>query len=353
MTLRAHLEQWIHKQWAKRGLLSWLLRPLSWLTALYIHHKQRQPRQPLALSRPPIIVVGNIIVGGAGKTPVVLALCQHLKQQGWNPGIISRGYGVKIEGAPLVGQGQIEATIYGDEPSLLAQQSGAPIAVHPQRVQALQALLQHYPKIDVVIADDGLQHQALSRDIEIIVQDQRGIGNGLLLPAGPLREPPQRLRNADWLITQSTKALTHVQTPTPLDPERSVQMQLTPQLFEHLESGRLVCAKDWLKSYQNHHCAAVAAIGQPSRFFHMLKNFGLKLQNQIALADHSQIPASTFSQLPTDLILITAKDAVKCKQNTDSRVWVVHVKPDFTPSHWLHHVAQQLQQLRQKQANHP
>lgn len=345
MNLQASLEHWLHRQWAKRGLFSWLLRPLSGLSQLYIRHKQQQPRALLPTQRPPIIVVGNIIVGGAGKTPVVLALCKHLQQQGWTPGLISRGYGIKISGAPLVGQGQLEAQHYGDEPSLLAQQSGAPIAVHPQRVQALQALLSHYPRINVVIADDGLQHQALDRDLEIIVQDQRGVGNGLVLPAGPLREPPQRLQQADWLITQTTGmgALPH--TPHPTSPERCVQMQLRPHRFEHLTTRQTLDLADWLSQHSHKKCAAVAAIGQPQRFFHMLKNHGINLQNQSALPDHGQIPPSTFSGLPAELILITAKDAVKCSQNTDSRIWVVHVEPAFSPSGWLNDLTQQLQAL--------
>lgn len=345
MNLQASLEHWLHRQWAKRGLFSWLLRPLSALSQLYIRHKHQQPRATLPAPRPPIIVVGNIIVGGAGKTPVVLALCKHLQQQGWTPGLISRGYGTKISGAPLVGQGQLEAQHYGDEPSLLAQQSGAPIAVHPKRVQALQALLAHYPQVNVVIADDGLQHQALDRDLEIIVQDQRGVGNGLVLPAGPLREPPQRLQSADWLITQNTGNGASPQTPHPATPERCVQMQLQPCLFEQLATGHTLGLTEWLTHYQTKNCAAVAAIGQPQRFFHMLKNHGISLQNQSALPDHGQIPPSTFSQLNAELILITAKDAVKCSQNTDSRIWAVHVEPQFTPAHWLNDLTQQLNTL--------
>lgn len=345
MSVRTHLEHWLHKQWAKRGLFSWLLRPLSGISALYIYHKQQQPRQPLPHKRPPIIVVGNIIVGGAGKTPVVLALCRHLQQQGWTPGIISRGYGVTITGAARVGQGQLDAKRYGDEPSLLAQQSGAPIAVHPKRVQAVQALMQYYPEVDVIIADDGLQHQALVRDIEIMVQDQRGVGNGLVLPAGPLREPPERLTEADWLITQTLADGPLPHTPTPSTADRSVHMQLTPAIFEQLSTGQRINAATWLEHHRPQRGAALAAIGQPQRFFQMLKRFGLQLDHELAFPDHGQIPASTFSQLKSDFLLITAKDAVKCSQKSDSRVWVVHVEPQFTPASWLDALGQQLQHI--------
>lgn len=346
MNLRASIEHWLHQQWSKRGLFSWLLRPISLFSLAYIRHKQEQPRTPLPKTRPPIIVVGNIIVGGAGKTPVVLALCDYLQNQGWTPGIISRGYGVHLKDGALVGQGRLDAQRYGDEPSLLAQQSGAPIAVHPKRVEALQALIKHYPQVDVVIADDGLQHQALARDIEIIVQDQRGIGNGLVLPAGPLREPPERLATADWLITQLPNS-----APIPLTPhpqrDRCVHMQLQPYELEQLSTGRRLLATEWLQEYQQQPCAALAAIGQPQRFFHMLEKLGINLQEQRALPDHGRIPASIFSQLNTNLILITAKDAVKCRQNTDSRIWVVHAQPQFTPIHWLDSLHQHLLQLRQ------
>ncbi len=347
MSLRASIEHWLHQQWAKRGLYSWLLRPLSRLSGLYIQYKKNQPRTPLPTSRPPIIIVGNVIVGGAGKTPVVLALCHYLQAQGWTPGLISRGYGVTIGDSPLVGQGQLDAQRYGDEPSLLAQQSGAPIAVHPKRVNAVLALMQHYPQVDVIIADDGLQHQALERDLEIIVQDQRGIGNGLVLPAGPLREPPARLAQADWLITQSPYNQPLPQTPHPTDIERCIRMQLQAARFEQLISGQSLSTHDWLQHHSAHSHAAVAAIGQPDRFFHMLKNLGLQLETQLALPDHAQFSASTFSQLKANLILITAKDAVKCKQITDSRIWVVHVEPEFTPSTWLEALCQQLTQLTQ------
>lgn len=348
MTRRARFEHWLHHQWHKRGLLSVLLRPLSALVNLYTKRKSQRPREALNFLSPPIIVVGNIIVGGAGKTPVVLALCEYLKKQGWQPGIISRGYGVRIEGAARVGQGQLDATHFGDEPTLLAQQSGVPIAVHPKRNLALAALCQSHPEIDVIIADDGLQHQALPRDIEIIVQDERGIGNGLLLPAGPLREPPDRLKQANWLITQLSVQQNPPSTPTPPEVSRCISMQLWPSYFEQLSSGECVTAEVWRQQvYENQSCIALAAIGQPNRFFSMLQQFGIKLHQQIALADHSQLPVSAFHQLKAPLLLITAKDAVKYQSVADPRIWVVHVQPRFSPPLWLHDLHQHLQLIEE------
>lgn len=348
MSRRAQLEHWLHRQWHKRGLFSVLLRPFSALVAIYIKRKAQQPRATLHFAPPPIIVVGNIIVGGAGKTPVVLAICHFLKEKGWQPGIISRGYGVQIEGAARIGQGQLDASQFGDEPTLLAQQSGVPIAVHPKRTLALDALCQSHPEIDVIIADDGLQHQALPRDIEIIVQDGRGIANGLLLPAGPLREHPTKLQQADWLITQLSAQQDLPYTPTPARASRCVTMQLLPTYFEQLSSGQRLTAERWLTEvHKNQDCTALAAIGQPSRFFHMLEQFGISLQQQITLADHSQLAESSFSQLKAPLLLITAKDAVKYQSITDSRIWVVHVEPQFSPSTWLYELHQRLQHLHE------
>lgn len=344
---KSKLEHWLHRQWAKRGLFSLVLRPLSLLVSAYTRRKTQQPRASLDFTAPPIIVVGNIIVGGAGKTPVVLALCQFLQEKGWQPGIISRGYGVSIKGKARVGQGQIDPKQFGDEPTLLAQQSGVPVAVHPQRIQALKALCEAHPMLDVIIADDGLQHQALGRDIEIIVQDARGIANGLLLPAGPLRESPARLGQADWLITQLLLGQKPPKTPAPEMPERCITMQLWPKHFEHLASGKKVNATDWLSLiYKDQSCIALAAIGQPVRFFNMLQQFGLTLQKKIALPDHSTLPSATLNQLNAHLLLITAKDAVKYQSINDPRIWVVHVAPQFSPATWLTDVEHRLRTLK-------
>lgn len=345
MNIRTTLEHWLHKQWAKRGWFSFLLRPLSWIALYHINKTARSPRLPLTQPTPPIIIVGNIIVGGAGKTPVVLAICQYLKDQGWQPGLISRGYGVAITGAARVGQGQLDASYFGDEPTLLAQQSGVPIAVHPKRVLALEALRQAYPHIDVIIADDGLQHQALARDIEIIMQDGRGIANGLVLPAGPLREPPSRLKQADWLITQLAPQQSLPHTPKPTTSGRCITMRLSPTYFEQLSTGKKLRASDWLTQHKTDSCAALAAIGQPKRFFAMLEQFGIQLESKTPLPDHAPLGAELFATLKTQQVLITAKDAVKCQSIPDPRIWVVHVAPLFDPKDWLLDLEQQLHRL--------
>src|SRR5690606_16068633 len=179
-----------------KGLISTLLSPLSWVARAFIARKRlRYQRKPglSHQSRLPVIIVGNIYVGGTGKTPVVIALVQSLQARGWRPGVISRGYGAKVGKHARTGQGQLDPALFGDEPALIAQATQVPVAVHPKRALALLELQETYPQVDVIVADDGLQHLALGRDLEIVVQDGRGIGNGRVLPAGPLREPASRL----------------------------------------------------------------------------------------------------------------------------------------------------------------
>ena len=338
MSVRVRLTDWLHQQWQKKGWFSLLMRPLSTLAALFVQRKQRRYEQdPSASYRSPVpvIVVGNIIVGGAGKTPIVLALTEQLRALGWTPGIISRGYGVKIGPSPRVGQGQLAAEQFGDEPALIAAQTQAPIAVHPRRALAAQALLTNFPAIDLIISDDGLQHLALQRDMEVVVQDARGVGNGLLLPAGPLREGPERLRSVDWLISQVVADQTAPSTPQPAEPGRTLTMNLRPHQVEHLSSGRRLNWSDWQQEYAQQELQALAAIGQPDRFFSMLRTCGLHLNQTFPLPDHAALQAQDFQDLHDGLVLITRKDAVKCQHLNDPRLWVVDVQPMFSRPDWI------------------
>lgn len=322
--------------WQRKGLASTLLMPLSWAVHLVIAQKQRRYRQ-LSHHQPqtglPVIVVGNLVVGGTGKTPVVIALTQALQARGWRPGIISRGYGARPGKHPQTGQGQLDPLLFGDEPALIARDTQAPIAVHPRRALALRELERRYPDVNVVIADDGLQHLALDRDIEIVVQDARGLGNGRVLPAGPLREPASKLTSVDIVITNLAAGQ---QAPAPLlvDAEQ-VSMQLAPSIMTHLATGKSLSWTQWQTQYGNATFSAVAAIGQPERFFLMLRACGLTLDKTLALPDHDPFEHSPFMALSSRLILITAKDAVKCVRFNDERLWVVNVNPQFSDPAWL------------------
>lgn len=354
MNLRQRLTERIHSLWQTPGLTSTLLLPLSWLVWVFVILKRRRwQRNPAP--RPsglPVIVVGNIMVGGTGKTPVVIALVKGLQQLGWQPGVISRGYGARPVGEqPRTGTAPLDAADFGDEPSLIAAATGVPVAIHPKRALALETLHKHWPQVNVVIADDGLQHLALGRDIEIVVQDARGLGNGRLLPAGPLREPRSRLHSVDLIISNMTattgqeavtnrhrhKALPGLPPQVPL-----VRMQLQPVSCTHLGSGEIVPWQQWRQRYGQARISAVAAIGQPERFFGMLRHQGLSLEKTLALPDHDSFDHPPFDRLDTTLILVTDKDAVKCRRHHDSRLWSVQVSPRFSDDGWVQRVHQQL-----------
>lgn len=349
MSLNTRLTQAAHRIWRHKGIVSTLLLPLSWLSAAFIRNKQSgYRRQPARIfhSSLPVVVVGNIYVGGTGKTPVVMALVQALQQRGWQPGVISRGYGVTANAQARTGRGQLNAFEFGDEPTLIAGATGAPVSVHPRRALAMQALQRDFPEVDVVVADDGLQHLALGRDLEILVQDGRGIGNGRLLPAGPLREPATRLHKVDYVVNNLQAE--QVATPIKGDAPTQLTMRLQPVKAVHLVSGTVQEWSEWLSHHSQQDISAVAAIGQPQRFFGMLRAQGLQLSQAMALPDHDPYESSPFAALPSAIILITAKDAVKCVKFADSRLWVVHVEPAFSDPQWLDTVHHQLTAVARK-----
>lgn len=343
MKISPALTQTLHAAWQKKGLLSALLWPASWAARAFIARKglryQRDPELSHH-SRLPVVIVGNIYVGGTGKTPVVIELVRALQTRGWHPGVISRGYGARAGDRPRVGQGWLDPVLFGDEPALIAQAIQAPVAVHPKRVLALQQLQNAYPQVDVIVADDGLQHLALGRDLEIVVQDGRGTGNGRVLPAGPLREPASRLEYVDILITNLQPGET---PPAQLNTRaRQLIMRLEPAKVVQLATGTELDWPSWLAHHGRQAASAVAAIGQPQRFFAMLAAAGLRLNQTIALPDHDAYETSPFAALPDPCILITSKDAVKCARFNDPRLWVVHAQPTFSDPAWLDHVHERL-----------
>jgi len=356
--LRLSATRCAHRVWGKKGWISTLLLPLAWITAAVVRRRQRQAHPP-PQSRLPVVVVGNILVGGTGKTPVVMAVIEALQARGWTPGLISRGYGARAGATPRHGAGKLDPTLFGDEPSLIAAQTGAPVAVHRSRVRALRALEQAYPAVDVVIADDGLQHLALHRDVEIAVQDSRGCGNGRLLPAGPLREPAGRLDRVDFLLTQqdaaskdasSENAVNDAAAPgrNTVRAPRVVQsaMRLHPAILQHLASDQRLRFDAWLAQYADVAVSAVAGIGVPQRFFQMLRRAGVRLDHAISLADHDDYRHPPFARLPDAPILITPKDAVKCAHLRDSRLWVVHPRVEFSDPSWLDVLDGRLRHIR-------
>ncbi|MER1968586.1 tetraacyldisaccharide 4'-kinase [Castellaniella sp. GW247-6E4] len=325
--MRRRVENWLHTIWSERTLASDLLLPLSWLVAGAGAWRAWRARRAHPARPPvPLVVIGNILVGGTGKTPVVIALCQALAARGWHPGVVSRGYGVRSGPRPRLARDGAQAERLGDEPALIARATGAPVAVHPRRPLAVAALLDAHPEVDVILSDDGLQHLAMARDVEIIVQDRRGTGNGRLLPAGPLREPVARLARADWIIDNDAAA-----PPRP----GAIGMVLRPVRAEHLASGRSLAWSDWRREHAGLDCSAAAAIGQPRRFFDMLEQAGLRLIRTLPLPDHHDYRDDPLRALPSGPVLVTAKDAVKCAALGDPRLWAIHVEAVFSDPGWI------------------
>lgn len=343
--MRSWLEPKLLSLWSSKNVLSDLLLPFS---CLYGFIAQRNAIKKLKNSwraPVPVIVVGNIMIGGTGKTPVTISLCKALQQSNWKPGIVSRGYGVKITNEPHLSDTDINSSYLGDEPSLIYQATKAPIAVHPERSKAAQALLKAHPEVNVLISDDGLQHVSLQRDIEIIVQDERLIGNGRLIPAGPLREPAARLNTVDYIVNNVSHLAFDKLQMNQSDTVKNVYMCLQAEYVTHLQTNKKINWPDWFALNKSNNHNAIAGIGQPNRFFEMLKQYGLKLDSCITVADHQAISRKTLDSLGKNNILITAKDAVKFQPPYDDRLFVVHVGSNFNDNKWLNHLFNKLSTL--------
>jgi tetraacyldisaccharide 4'-kinase len=338
--------------WERRGPSSLVLWPLSkvygWINQVLdlLNELNLGRRKPQAV---PIIIVGNIRVGGTGKTPIVIALAERLARMGWKPGIISRGYGATASSTPRQVKSDSDPTEVGDEPVLIAQRTDNqfPIWVHPKRTLSIQSLLKQNPSVNVIISDDGLQHRSLlrwparegGRDIELVVRDQRGEGNSLLLPAGPLREPASRERDAT-LMTGVTTPSNHIDEYFLGRRAFTLSSRLdTPyQLNNPSNTQSLSSIAD---TYLPNKITAVAAIGNPQRFFDDLLKQGI-VGKCIGLADHASYTPEFFSAIYAECILITEKDAVKCTSIQDERIWVVPMSLEISNSlaEWLQSILQ-------------
>jgi tetraacyldisaccharide 4'-kinase len=309
----------IVRAWRSRGLLACFLFPLSvvfgTLTAmrrcLYRCGLLRAERLPV-----PVVIVGNLFVGGTGKTPFAIWLIHALVRAGFRPGVISRGYGGKALSAIDV-RADSDPRVAGDEPVLIAARTSVPVVVGRQRLQAARHLLAAYPDVDVIVSDDGLQHYALARDVEIVMFDSRGAGNGWLLPAGPLREPLSRARDFTVVNGEGAGDVGG----------KAYSMNLKGETAQRLCNAEESIALAALPA-GSRKIVAAAGIGHPERFFAMLRNYGLKVET-LPLPDHYEFHAGSFASIQADMILITEKDAVKCRRiaalESDPRIWVVPV----------------------------
>ena len=292
--------------------LSWLFRGLVQLRrALFEYGVMRSTRLSV-----PVVVVGNLTVGGSGKTPLVLWLVEALRAQGWRPGIISRGYG-GAEGGEKVVTADSDPRVVGDEPLLLARRSQAPVVVGRDRVAAGRALLAAHPQCDVIISDDGLQHYRLQRDVELVVFDGRGGGNQRMLPAGPLREPMRRLRSVTgvvWNCAERPEIPLAAMLP-------QFRMTLSGQIFSALSDASRHCEAADLRARRLY---AIAGIGDPSRFFAQLGRLGLDFEAH-PFPDHHRYGAEDLAFARDGVLLMTEKDAVKCAAMDLGEAWVLPV----------------------------
>ena len=316
------LETILTRAWLRRGPLACALLPLALVfgalagarAALYRAGLKPSTRLPV-----PVVVVGNTFIGGTGKTPLTIWLVGVLRDAGFTPGVVSRGFGGS-DSAPRAVSAASNAQQVGDEPLLIARRAACPVVVGRDRAAAGRALLAAHPEVDILISDDGLQHYALQRDVEIVLFDARGAGNGWLLPAGPLREP--RSRRRDFTVVNAPEITPALRASVGGAPFR---MQLAGALAEPLtHPGQGVA----LAALAGKRIVAAAGIGNPGRFFAMLRAAGLAFE-ELALPDHHDFLDAPFARVDADIILITEKDAVKCGQiddlKDDPRLWVVPV----------------------------
>lgn len=307
------LEGYLNARWYARPGLLYLLWPLEWLFRTLAGLRRRSIR-PQSCGAP-VVVVGNIAVGGSGKTPAVVAIAQHLARRGWRPGIVSRGYGGKADHYPLLVNTTTPPSQAGDEPCLIARRTGLPVAVAPDRVAAAKLLVEQ--GCNVIISDDGLQHYRLARDVEVLLLDAtRGLGNGHCLPVGPLREAPTRSDQVDLIISNGGE-------PPPLPSSKpSFVMRLFGQTLVNLHSGERRDAAAWPEDQRR--VKAIAGIGHPPRFFAALTALGFDCETQ-AFPDHHEYHAEELSSSASQPLIMTEKDAVKCAAISPADSWMLPV----------------------------
>ncbi len=308
--------------WQGRSPLAWLLLPVGLIFFAIAALRRLAYRLGWLRSEclpVPVVVIGNIIAGGAGKTPLTLWLAQQLVAAGRKPGIVSRGYGRDRDDIRKVGAGETAREV-GDEPLLLARRSGCPVYVGTDRAAAARALLADHPECDLILCDDGLQHYRLRRDVEIAVIDRRGLMNGWPLPAGPLREPASRLASVDALVLNGT-ALAPVQA-VPV-----FTMHLAGQRFQRLDDPQMTCTANDLSGKKLH---AVAGIGEPQRFFDHLAKLGLHFESRDFPDHHRYRPEDL--KFGGDALLMTEKDALKCAGISSLPIWVLPVDAVIEPN---------------------
>ena len=323
--MRRSNDNWVERIWYGHSPLVWILVPLSLLYKSIIRGKSYLYRSGLLKPHrvsAPVIIIGNITAGGTGKTPLTIWLARKLREEGFAPGIISRGYRGKVGAEPVSASADSDPAVVGDEAILLAAASECPVVVHPDRVAAATRAIEI--GADIIIADDGLQHTRLARDCEIAVIDgHRGFGNGRLLPAGPLREKPSRLDSVDKVVVQRAAREPRDVLRRTSD-RRPFHFDLKPVSLRRLDGSE----SRTLAEFTGRTVHAVAGIGNPNRFFRVLEANGMIVKRH-PLPDHASISAADLA-FDDDLdVVMTAKDAVKCRFPEAGKCWCVDADVQF------------------------
>ncbi len=333
-------QETIQRAWRKRNALFYaVLLPLSWIFAALTYFRCWAYRFGALKSYAlpvPVIIVGNIHVGGSGKTPVVIWLVQQLKQLGYRPAVISRGFGGSVK-LPTAVNANSNPKIVGDEPVLIANRCNCPVWVGADRVHVAVELLKSHPECNVIISDDGLQHYRLQRDMEIAVIDaETYFKNARLLPAGSLRESINRLKTVDAVIKNGIENTENQRAATVMN---AYQMQLTGAEFYNLAEPVL---KASAADFKRKSIKAMAGIGNPARFFEHLRQLGLNFAS-FSFDDHHPFTAFDLAKMECDIVLMTEKDAVKCKPFAQAHHWVLPIEATIN-GNLIQLVVQKLQQ---------
>jgi len=331
---KALLEIWYAGQ--TPGLLTAFA--LSTLESLYkgLRWATGQHRKSIAAKKkcqPPLLVVGNLIAGGAGKTPIVMAVCRHILACGFKVGVVSRGYG-RSTSAPLLvdpRQGTTAASEAGDEPLFLSRETGCPVAVCSDRTLAVELLLTHFPDLNLIVSDDGLQHHRLARQIEWVVFDRRAHGNGRLLPAGPLREPLSRLSTVDSVLCSniSPQALGKALNLAPQNNWHAIHVGLTG--FRQLSTGSFLPLEQAVEKWKSMTLMAFTGIADPGKLFNAIQTAGIHLDANLGLPDHFNYPEDFCAQCDQQVLITSGKDAVKLKPS-NPKVWVAEISVKLPPA---------------------
>jgi tetraacyldisaccharide 4'-kinase len=311
------MSSWMQRLWyGRRHPLSLLLLPFSWLyQSVSVLRRWYLRRFCQQTSPVPLIVVGNLTVGGVGKTPLVIALAEALQANNLKVGIVSRGYGAQRCDFPYEIQRDDTAREVGDEPLMMAQKLTCPVVIAPKRMEAVTYLLEHH-QVQIIISDDGLQHYKMGRAIEIAVIDgTRGLGNGFCLPAGPLRESARRLKQVDFIVVNGASK------------DKAYEMNLIPGSIKNLASGEEI-APDAFKGP----IAAVAATGNPQRFYSTLGQLGIEF-TPYSYPDHYQFQLNDFKHI-NSAVIMTEKDAVKCRSFKSEQLYYLPVSARLDEAFW-------------------